>query len=64
MGVDIDNVYAAGDNFNDIVMVEAFHGCAVENAVQELKDVAEYIVEDVGKIVSMILDKENVNGKV
>ena len=61
MGVDIDNVYAAGDNFNDIVMVEAFHGCAVENAVKELKDVAEYIVEDVGTIVSMILDEEKNN---
>ena len=58
MGVDLDNIYAAGDNYNDIVMVEAFHGCAVENAVDDLKNVAEHIVSDVGDVVSIILSKE------
>ena len=58
MGVDADNIYSAGDNYNDIVMVKAFHGCAVDNAVQDLKDVAEFIVEDVGDIVNMILSEE------
>ena len=62
MGVDLDNIYAAGDNFNDLVMVEAFHGCAVENAVDALKEKAEYIIEDVGDIVKMIFAKENING--
>lgn len=61
MGVDADNIYSAGDNYNDIVMVKAFHGCAVDNAVQDLKDVAEYIVEDVGDIVNMILSEEKNN---
>ena len=58
MDVDEDNIYSAGDNYNDIVMVKAFHGCAVKNAVQDLKDVAEFIVDDVGDIVNIILSKE------
>ena len=58
MGVDENNIYSAGDNYNDIVMVKAFHGCAVKNAVQDLKDAAEFIVDDVGDIVNMIFTKE------
>ena len=58
MGVESDNIYSAGDNYNDIVMVKEFHGCAVKNAVSDLKDVAEFIVDDVGDIVNMILSKE------
>lgn len=58
MGIDEDNIYSAGDNYNDIVMVNAFHGCAVKNAVQDLKDAAEFIVDDVGDIVNMIFAKE------
>ena len=62
MGVEDDNIYTAGDNYNDMVMIEAFHGCAVENAVPELKEKAEFVVKNVGEIIKMILDKENCNG--
>ncbi len=35
-------IYTVGDNYNDIPMIEAFHGIAVENAVGELIARAKY----------------------
>ena len=58
MGVEKQNIFSAGDNYNDLVMVEAFRGCAVENAVDALKQKAEFVVSSVGDIVDMILSKE------
>ncbi|MGD9761655.1 MAG: Cof-type HAD-IIB family hydrolase [Candidatus Izemoplasmatales bacterium] len=44
----LDEVYAAGDNFNDLLMLKAVkHGIAMGNAVDELKAVAEYVTTDV-----------------
>lgn len=57
MGVDVDNIYTAGDNYNDIPMVSAFHGCAVTNAVAELKEKAEYVCEDLAELIKIILSK-------
>ncbi len=43
-----EEIYAIGDWHNDISMLkEVKHGIAMGNAVQELKDVAEYITTDV-----------------
>ncbi len=62
MGVDTDHIYTAGDNYNDIPMVSAFHGCAVTGAVDELKNVAEFVLDDVGSLIEIILQKESNNG--
>ncbi len=58
MGVSHDNIYSAGDNYNDLPMVKAFHGCAVTNAVQELKNEAEFICDDIGSLIEIILMQE------
>lgn len=44
LGIDMKEVIAVGDNYNDITMIqEAGLGVAVANAEQALKDVADYV---------------------
>ncbi|MFA7075444.1 MAG: Cof-type HAD-IIB family hydrolase [Candidatus Izemoplasmatales bacterium] len=44
----LNEVYAVGDNFNDILMLKTVkHGIAMGNAVDELKNIAEYVTTDV-----------------
>lgn len=59
MGVSYENIYVAGDNYNDLPMIKAYHGCAVSNAVDELKKSAEYVLDDLSELVEIILCKEN-----
>lgn len=48
LGVSQDNTYAFGDGINDIEMFELVgHGIAMGNAVNPLKQVAEYVTDDV-----------------
>lgn len=47
LNVDIKNAYAAGDERNDISMIEAAGvGIAMKNAVDEAKAVADYVTEN------------------
>lgn len=48
-------VYTIGDDYNDIPMIEEFHGAAVDNAVQVLKDVAEETVSSVHQFIDLHL---------
>ncbi|MBQ8186570.1 MAG: HAD family phosphatase [Clostridia bacterium] len=57
MGVPTENIYCAGDEMNDIAMISRFHGCAVENARQEIKDAAEHTYADIAEIIDTILSK-------
>jgi len=61
MNVPHDNIYSAGDNYNDLPMIKAFHGCAVKGAVDELKNEAEFVLDDVGSLINIILQKEKNN---
>lgn len=45
LGVSSQDVYSFGDGGNDIELVARFHGTAMGNANQKVKDVAEYITE-------------------
>ena len=50
LGVDIEDTYAFGDGINDLSMlVAAGHGIAMGNAVDELKEAAEYVTADIDK---------------
>lgn len=62
MGVIHENIYSAGDNYNDLSMIKAFHGCAVKSAVETLKNEAEFVLDDVGSLINIILKKEKDNG--
>ena len=47
LSIDIQNAYAAGDERNDISMIEAAGvGVAMKNAVEEAKAAADYITEN------------------
>ncbi len=46
IGVDIEDTIAAGDAANDITMIEAAGiGCAMSNATDDVKQVADYVTE-------------------
>lgn len=48
LGVAIEDTYAFGDGINDLSMiVAAGHGIAMGNAVNELKEAAEYVTADI-----------------
>ena len=50
LGVTIEDTYAFGDGINDLTMiVAAGHGIAMGNAVDELKEAAEYVTADIDK---------------
>ena len=47
IGVDIEDTIAAGDAANDISMIEAAGiGCAMSNATDDVKKVADYVTEN------------------
>lgn len=54
-GITQDNVYTIGDDYNDIPMIEAYHGAAMDNAVQATKDVADEIVTSVHEFIDLNL---------
>ncbi|MDS9472441.1 Cof-type HAD-IIB family hydrolase [Sporosarcina pasteurii] len=48
-GFSKENVYAFGDNFNDVEMLQFVgHGVAMGNAPEQVKQVARYVTKDVG----------------
>lgn len=50
LGVAIEDTYAFGDGINDLSMiVAAGHGIAMGNAVNELKEAAEFVTTDIDK---------------
>lgn len=38
-----DDIYTIGDSYNDIPMLEEYHGCAVAHAQQDILDVAQHV---------------------
>ncbi len=53
-----DNIYSAGDNYNDIPMLKAFHGCAMTGGVDEIKKISEYVCQDIAEVVNLIFLKQ------
>ena len=50
-GVDPKDVITIGDNYNDIPMIEAFNGVAVQNAKPEVKAAAKLVVNDFAELI-------------
>lgn len=49
-GIRVEDTVAFGDSMNDYEILQtAGLGIAMGNAIQELKDVADYVTADVGK---------------
>lgn len=56
-----DDVYAIGDSYNDVPMIETFHGFAMEHAPTQVKSYAENSVTTVAQAINQVLEmtKEN-----
>lgn len=57
MGIAHENIWTAGDNFNDVTMLENFHGCAMSHGVEEAITAAEYVCDNVADVIKIILEK-------
>lgn len=60
--VNAEKITAFGDNLNDIIMLKGAHtAVAVENAVPEIKEIADIIIgtNDDNSVVKYIMEKEN-----
>lgn len=50
VGAEYDDVIAVGDNINDTHMIAEFRSYAMENAVDSIKSLADYMVSDITEI--------------
>lgn len=56
IGIPYENIWTAGDNFNDMPMIEKYHGCAMKSGVDDLKKVSEYVCDSVADVINIILE--------
>lgn len=57
LGVPEQQAVTIGDNYNDIDMVTAFSGYAVESGVPELKSAAHGVVKSVAELIDRLLEE-------
>lgn len=63
IGIDADDVYAVGDNFNDLSMLTAYHGCAVTRAPEEVHRQVKAIARSVAELIDEILSRDVEEGR-
>ncbi len=56
LGIAQDDIWTAGDSFNDIAMLLAYHGCAMAKGTKEAKDAAQYVCQDIADVIDLILN--------
>jgi len=54
-GIEHDKIYTAGDNYNDIEMLRAYHGCAMANGPSPVWENAERKITHIREIIDYIL---------
>jgi len=54
-GIEKDKIYTAGDNYNDMMMLSAYHGCAMANGPQAVWASAERKIKYISEIIDHIL---------
>lgn len=57
VGAAADGIWSAGDNYNDLAMIAPYHGCAMANGVQAVKDAAEFVCRDIAEVVALAMAK-------
>ncbi len=58
LGVSYENIWTVGDNWNDMCMLQDFHGCAITSGVDALKSVSEFTCDNVADVIKIILSKQ------
>lgn len=59
MGIDEDNIWTAGDNYNDIPMLRRYIGCAMECGCDAAKAEAKYVCRDIADVVELAMTENN-----
>ncbi len=57
-GVKKENIWTSGDNYNDIPMLEAFHGSAMESGVNKAKESAEFVCKSVAQALKKAMESK------
>ena len=57
-GIDRDCIYTAGDGWNDVSMLSAYHGISMTGTAKEIMDSAEYVCETVGRAIYDVILKD------
>lgn len=57
--VSFEDVYVAGDNYNDVEMIEQFQSFVMSDGVKEVQDKANYVVDDVSDALIQLLEEEH-----
>lgn len=55
MGLNHDDVYVIGDSFNDISMIEEFHGCAMAHARSAITSLAEHVFISMEECIAYLM---------
>ena len=55
LSLPLEYVYAIGDSYNDITMIEAFHGCTLDHANEDIKMKADYIFGSVASCIAYLM---------
>lgn len=56
--IQASEVYVIGDSYNDVDMIEKYHGFSVHSAVPEIKQKASMCFEDVDEAITYVMEKE------
>ena len=54
LGVAKNNIWTVGDNYNDVDMVKAFHGCAMLGSPDEVINAAEFVCKSVADAIALM----------
>lgn len=57
LGADYDDVIAVGDNINDRDMIMEFRSYAMENGVDEIKNLADFVTEGITELIEKELSE-------
>ena len=55
LGLEHDDIYAIGDSFNDIPMIEEFHGCAMMHARSAIVKPAEHVFISIEECIAYLM---------
>lgn len=56
MNIPYENIRVAGDNYNDLAMLEAYKSCAMSGGVEAAKKAADCVCDTVGDYIELILN--------
>lgn len=55
MGIPHNEIWTAGDNYNDLAMLTRFRGCAMENGVEAAKKAAKGVYSDIAAAIEEMM---------